>query len=743
MKLISILLLLPAICFSQSFTDRKANFPRKTEFPAVIPPAKNVWVFLMAGQSNMAGRGFVEPQDTVPDQRILSINSNGDLVVAKEPLHFYEPTMIGLDCGVSFARTLLRFIPDSISVLMIPAAVGGSAIDQWLHDSVHRNVKLLTNFKQKVNVAQKYGTLKGIIWHQGESDTKPQLLEAYEEKLRSLFRQFREYSGDANLTIILGEIGLFSDDPSNKVLMNKTLHRFAQTDPNVSCISTSDSKHKGDRLHFDSQSLRAMGRRMALAYLRMVGVQRLFDLPLIGIISPRSANNIESSNWMIGCETLDRDLADYDQYKEYLVPLGIKLLRMQAGWNKTERVKGQYDWAWLDHIVNDAVSRGLKPWLQTSYGNVLYKDGGGANLGAGMPTSNEALEGYYKWVEAMVIRYKDKVKDWEVWNEPNFGDNTVNTPEVTAELNIRTAEIIKRIQPDARISGLALGHYNEEFVNRFFKYIGDRDKMTLFDNMTYHDYVYNPDANYHEVYLIRKELDKYAPQVKLRQGENGAPSAGGFGRGALGDYDWTELSQAKWDTRRMLGNLGHDVECSLFTIIDIAYNSGPITRLNVKGLIRSDSTKKALGPKKAYYAVQHVASVFDNTLERLKDVKHTYNISSAAPGERKYTVNTDRGLAVFGFQNRKSQKQLYVIWNKECIPSNQNHIVNREFTISEGNFDEPVFVDIITGGVYEIPASDWSKIGKTYTFKRIPVYDAPVLIADKSLIKILTSNDNL
>ena len=558
-NIITILLLVPSICFSQSNMDRNTNFSSKTAFFAVIPQSKNVWGFIMAGQSNMTGRGFVD---------------------------------------------------------------------------------------------------------------------------------------------------------------------------------TGELKHKGDKFHFNAESQRTIGQWMALACIPFIRDTKLFDLPLIGMVKPRPATDIESSNWMIGCETLDRDLADYDQYKEYLVPLGIKLLRMQAGWNKTENVKGQYDWEWLDHIVNDAVSRGLKPWLQTSYGNVLYKDGGGANLGAGMPTSKEALDGYYKWAETMVIRYKDKVKDWEVWNEPNFGDNTINTPEMTAELNIRTAEIIKRIQPDARISGLALGHYNEDFVNRFFKYIGDRKKMKLFDNMTYHDYVYNPDANYHEVYLIRKELDKYAPYVKLRQGENGAPSDGGFGRGAIGDYDWTELSQAKWDTRRMLGNLGHDIECSLFTIIDIAYNSGPITRLNIKGIIRSDSTKKALGPKMAYYAVQHVASVFDNTLERLRDVKHTYNISSAAPGEHKYTVNTDRSLAVFGFQNKTTQKQLYVIWNKEGIPSNQNLIVNREFSISEGNFDTPVLVDIITGGVYEIPASDWSRSGSTYTFKKVPVYDAPVLIADKSLIRI-------
>src|SRR4051812_47279158 len=51
----------------------------------------------------------------------------------------------------------------------------------------------------------------------------------------------------------------------------------------------------------------------------------------IGTIKPKSTDEIKSSNWILGCETLDRDMTDYEQYKEYIAPLGIKRLRMQAG----------------------------------------------------------------------------------------------------------------------------------------------------------------------------------------------------------------------------------------------------------------------------------------------------------------------------------------------------------------------------------------------------------------------------
>jgi hypothetical protein len=459
------------------------------------------------------------------------------------------------------------------------------------------------------------------------------------------------------------------------------------------------------------------------------------NLPYIGSVKPRNTDEVESSNWLLGCETLDRDYADYHQYKEYLSPLGIKLLRFQGGWFKTEKVQGVYDWTWMDNIINDAVNRGCKPWLQTGYGNPIYPGAGGENLGAGMPLSEAGLAAYEKWVTAMVTRYNHKVKDWEVWNEPNFGDNLVNTPEITADFNIRTAKIIKSIQPDAKISALALGHIDIEYVEKFFQYLKEKDGIELFHNVTYHDYIYNPDANKLAVYKMRQIVEKYAPGMILRQGENGAPSVA-YSGGALGDYNWSELTQAKWDIRRMLENLGNDIECSVFSIVEMQYTGrGPISTKNTKGLIESTPDNKAVRPKIAYYAVQHVTSIFDHTLERIESVEHTYEIASAG-SHSKYRINTDRSISVYGYRNKKTQKQLFAIWADDAIPKDEYEMIPREFTVANGNFETPVFVDIVTGGVFEIPAEQWNKEGNVYTFKNIPIYDSPILIADKSLIKI-------
>ncbi|WP_309917937.1 MULTISPECIES: GH39 family glycosyl hydrolase [unclassified Arcicella] len=459
----------------------------------------------------------------------------------------------------------------------------------------------------------------------------------------------------------------------------------------------------------------------------------------IGTIKPKNTHEITSSNWILGCETLDRDMADYEQYKAYIAPLGIKRLRMQAGWAKTEKIKGKYDWQWLDKIIDDAYSQGFQPWLETSYGNPIYEGGGGVNLSAGIPTSSEALKAWDRWVEALVLRYKNKVTDWEIWNEPNFGDNEINLPEKVADLNIRTAEIIKKNQPNAKISGLAMGHIDLKYADIFFKTIHQKGKMKLFDNMTYHDYVYNPDANYGRVAELRLILDKYAPSVKLRQGENGSPSFSGGGRGALGDYDWTELSQAKWNIRRMLGDLGHDIESSILGIIEMNYGvaRGPISKKNVKGLLEADSLNRVVRPKMVYYAMQNVASVFDNSLQRIKKLEPTHNSEAQLiGGEIKYNKGTDRSLSVYGYENVQSRKQLFSIWSDEAIPTNTNITKNLNFTVINGNFDQPVYVDMITGGVYEIPVNQWTKVGNKYVFSNIPVYDAPILLADKSLISI-------
>ena len=448
------------------------------------------------------------------------------------------------------------------------------------------------------------------------------------------------------------------------------------------------------------------------------------SLKRIGTLKPRSTKQIESSRITVGCETLDRDYTDFDAYKAYLPPLGAKKIRLQAGWAKCEKTKGVYDWAWLDNVIDFAVANKIEPWLETSYGNPIYEGGGGTGLLNSIPTSPEGYAAYDRWVEAMVTRYKDRVREWEIWNEPDHPMQKI-TPETIAELNIRTADIIKRIQPDARIAGLAFAsHSDTEYLDRFLKVISDKGKLNQFEWISYHSYDFRPEGSYKGVMALKAVVEKYSKTLLLRQGENGAPS-GYIPSFALDKYYWTEYTQAKYNMRRLLGDLGRDIETSVFTIIDIRYAFNPPV-LNMKGLIQSDLDKTAIRPKVAYYAVQNVTSVFDNTLELV-------------PNANPITTATE-SVSIFQYQRnagrqKAGKKQVITVWLDSKTPDNLFQTTPIDITIENGNFDTPVWVDMLTGHVYEIPKSSWSKSGSTYTFKAIPVYDSPVLIADKSLLQ--------
>lgn len=65
----------------------------------------------------------------------------------------------------------------------------------------------------------------------------------------------------------------------------------------------------------------------------------------IGRLQTRTSDQVKSSKWSVGCETLDRDYADWDSYKALLPMLGVKRARFFSGWAKTEQEKGVYDFA--------------------------------------------------------------------------------------------------------------------------------------------------------------------------------------------------------------------------------------------------------------------------------------------------------------------------------------------------------------------------------------------------------------
>ena len=433
----------------------------------------------------------------------------------------------------------------------------------------------------------------------------------------------------------------------------------------------------------------------------------------IGTIRPRAAHEIVDSNWTLGCEVLDRDFANFEEYKDNVEPLGIKTIRLQGGWAKCEKEKGKYDFSWLDRIIDYARAKGLNILLETDYGNPIYEGGGGWDLAGGFPTSDEALAAWDAWVDAMSKHFRGRVRDWAMWNEPDIG-KPAKTPESIAAFNVRTARIIKRNIPDARIAGLSLARNKPEYLDECLRLMGEDVKLEA----------------------QKVVLAKYNPAAKMRQGENGCPSEMAT-RFALSRIPWSEYSQAKWDMRRMLGDLGHDVESSVFTICDFNHTGREI---NLKGLLRANENKEVIAVKRAYYAVQNVVSVFDNSLTRVKD--STFGTKDMTLSTYEYR-NAD-GRPVFVFWTHadevvKTDKAKGVLGEGEFTVKYLrpgDSFVTRPAMLKYAGapLKDPVWVDLFTGRVYAFPKKDMLVHSNGVTFVNVPVYDSPCLLTERSVV---------
>lgn len=443
------------------------------------------------------------------------------------------------------------------------------------------------------------------------------------------------------------------------------------------------------------------------------------DLKRIGKIQPRAAASISSSILWIGGEVLDRDYASYHQYKKYLGPLGAKKIRIQSGWAKTEKQKGVYNFKWMDSIVDDAISQGVQPWIQISYGNPIYEGAGGIGLGEGLIKSDEGFAAWEKYVAALVSRYKNRVNEWEIWNEADLSFGGASQGDYMP-IFMHTAPIVRKLQPDAFIIALALAHVDVmSHATNFLDTLKSNNQLNLVNAISIHGYPQNPDASLATLVKYKALLKTYSPDLQLWQGESGCPSSFGSS-GALGNYPWTETSQAKWDIRRALLHIGNRVPFSLFTISEYTYNSTKQKGLNTKGILKTNLDLSIEYAKPAYYAYQNLTATFDADL-----VAENYEVVE---------LKDSLKLTIATFKSKKSGKVLKAVWLSNAIPADTDTYENFSLPFNTDDFSgAPVYANTINGSVYSIEKNKIKKESDS-TIITIPVYDAPVLIGDRSLI---------
>ncbi len=228
-------------------------------------------IYLLAGQSNMAGRGDMSEAPAISTGHVLKFDTNDTWTAATEPVH-WDGGRGGFGPGLAFGRAMADASPRR-TIALVPCAVGGSALAQWMPGKIH-----YTNTVVRMRKAMRDGTLKGIIWHQGEADSwRTTSSESYGGRLAAMVRTLRQDLGAPDVPFVAGEV--------SQIYAKSILYRGgtsfvdtvnAQIRTAVSWLTpagyvTVEGLTCGprDMVHFDPPSAAELGRRYAAEMLRV------------------------------------------------------------------------------------------------------------------------------------------------------------------------------------------------------------------------------------------------------------------------------------------------------------------------------------------------------------------------------------------------------------------------------------------------------------------------------------------
>jgi len=218
------------------------------------------------GQSNMAGRGDLHGSALSADNpRLLTLNPDEQWVAAQDPLHQKDGrTEPGVGPGISFALEMLKADP-KITIGLVPCAVGGSPLKRRV-----KGGDLYERAVTRARLAAQAGVIKGVLWHQGETDSaNEKFAETYESRLTNMFKDLRTDLGLPDVPIVVGQLGEFLAESPNKYPYLETVRtailHVPSVLPKVGYADSAGLAHKGDKLHFDAEAAKELGVRFAKA----------------------------------------------------------------------------------------------------------------------------------------------------------------------------------------------------------------------------------------------------------------------------------------------------------------------------------------------------------------------------------------------------------------------------------------------------------------------------------------------
>ena len=214
--------------------------------------------FLLIGQSNMAGRGFLEEALPV-DNTHIQILRNGRWQKMFRPIN-HDRKMSGINLAESFAEKYAQKY--GVDVGLICCADGGTCLDQWKKGEI-----LYDNAVFHLQVARRTSTIAGILWHQGEGDCSNELSVTYEERFLQFLDNFRADTDTEEIPFITGGLGDFlpdcklSDVFVNYVKINEAFKNVTEKRKLTAFADATGLTANPDNLHFCAEALYEFGIR--------------------------------------------------------------------------------------------------------------------------------------------------------------------------------------------------------------------------------------------------------------------------------------------------------------------------------------------------------------------------------------------------------------------------------------------------------------------------------------------------
>ena len=217
--------------------------------------------FLLIGQSNMAGRGDIGDVERIANPA-LKVLRNGRWQRLFVPVNPDRP-FSGVNLAESFADAYQR--EHGVEVGLIPCADGGTRIDQWKEGSL-----LFDHAVMQARLAERTSTIAGVLWHQGESDSKPELCEAYGAKLEAFYAALTRALRLEDVPFLAGGLGDFLAEREELRdhfrHIDRQIEAFTRAHPMTGYVSAAGLPGRPDNLHFNAPALREFGLRYYEAF---------------------------------------------------------------------------------------------------------------------------------------------------------------------------------------------------------------------------------------------------------------------------------------------------------------------------------------------------------------------------------------------------------------------------------------------------------------------------------------------